>query len=60
MTVKVITPLALDAPEAPEMVSVAPLEEARVTVFPETGFELRSLRVTVIVEEVLPFAVMEA
>ena len=59
VTVKVTTPLELEAPEAAEMVSVAPLEEARVTVLPETRFELESLRVTVIVEAVLPFAVTD-
>ena len=33
---------------------------ASVTVLPETGFELTSLSVTVIVEVVTPFAVTEA
>ena len=56
VTVKVTTPLEFEAPEAAEMVSVEPLEEARVPVLPETGLEFRSLRVTVTVEAVEPFA----
>ena len=53
------TPLALDVPDAAEIVSVAPRLEARVTVFPETGLEFTSLRVTVSVEVVDPFAVTD-
>ena len=44
VTVKVTTPEPLDAPEAAEIVSVAPRLEARVTVLPETGFSSTSLR----------------
>ena len=56
LTVKVTTPEPSEAPEAAEIVSVAPRLEARVTVLPETGFEFASLRVTVTVEVVLPSA----
>ena len=49
-----------DAPEAAEIVSVAPRLEASVTVLPETGFEFASFKVTVIVEVVLPSATTEA
>ena len=59
VTVKVTIPLELEVPEGAEMVSVAPREEVSVTFFPETGFELRSLRVTVMVEAVDPFAATE-
>ena len=59
LTVKVTTPEPSEAPEAAEIVSVAPRLEARVTVFPVIGFELASLSVTVIVEVVLPSAVIE-
>ena len=60
VTVKVTTPEPSEAPEAAEIVSVAPRLEARVTVLPETGLELASLSVTVIVEVVLPSATTEA
>ena len=60
LTVKVTTPEPSEAPEAAEIVSVAPRLEARVTVFPATGLELASLSVTVIVEVVLPSATTEA
>ena len=53
-TVKVTTPEPSEAPEAAEMVSVAPRLEASVTVLPETGLEFASLRVTVIVEVLTP------
>ena len=59
VTVKVTTPEPSDTPDAAEMVSVAPRLEARVTVFPATGLELASFRVTVMVEVVVPSAVME-
>ena len=38
-TIKVTEPLAFDAPDAAEMVSLAPREEASVTVLPDIGFE---------------------
>ena len=38
-TVNVTTPEALDAPDALEIVSVPPRLDARVTVFPDTGFD---------------------
>ena len=59
VTVKVTTPEPLEAPEAAEIVSVAPRLEASVTVLPETGFEFTSFRVTVTVEVVLPSATTE-
>ena len=42
------------------MVVEEPLPLASVTVLPDTGFELTSLKVTVTVEVVTPFAVTEA
>ena len=59
LTVKVTTPKELEAPEAAEIVSVAPRLDARVTVFPETGFPFTSFRVTVMVEVAVPFATTE-
>ena len=41
------------------MVSVAPRFEASVTVLPETGLELTSFSVTVMVEVAFPSAVTE-
>ena len=41
LTVKVTTPEPSEAPEAAEMVSVAPRLEDRVTVFPETAWSRR-------------------
>jgi len=55
-TVKVTPPELLDAPEAAETVSVALRLDASVTVLPETGLLLASLRVTVMVEVVDPSA----
>ena len=59
LTVKVTMPLVLETPDAAERVSVTPLEDARVTILPETGLELTSFKVTVKVEVVLPLAVTE-
>jgi hypothetical protein len=58
-TVKVATPEALVVPETVVIVSLAPRLEARVTVLPETGFEVESFKVTVTVEVVVPSAVTE-
>jgi len=57
VTVKVTTPLALDDPDAAEMVSVEFRLEARVTVFPDTGFEFTSMSVAVTVVVLVPLAV---
>ena len=58
---KVTTPKVLEVPDAAEMVSFVVLLEARVTVFPETGLEFASSKVTVIVEVVVPLAaILEA
>jgi hypothetical protein len=57
--VKVATPLPFVVPETVVIVLVTP-EDARVTVFPETGFEFESFNVTVIVEVVVPSAAIEA
>jgi hypothetical protein len=57
-TVKVTTPLALEAPEAAEMVEL-PVPWPRVTVLPDTGLLLASLSVTVMVEVVTPSAVTD-
>lgn len=59
VTVKVTTPEALDAPDATEIASLAPRLEVSVTVFPETGLELPSFKVTVIVDIAVPFAVTD-
>lgn len=58
-TVNEATPEALVVPETVVMVSVAPRLEAKVTVFPATGLEAASLRVTVMVDVVAPSAVTE-
>jgi hypothetical protein len=59
-TVKVTMPEPSLDPEAALMVGEpGPKDFARVTVLPETGLRLASLRVTVIVEVVVPFAVTE-
>jgi hypothetical protein len=55
-TVKVTIPSALDAPDEAEIVSVVPRLEVSVTVFPETGLELASSKVTVTVEVAAPSA----
>ena len=54
-TVKVTTPLALEEPEAAEIVEL-PLPAAKVTVLPETALLFESFKVTVIVEVVDPSA----
>lgn len=59
LTVKVTTPEAFELPDAAEIVSLPPRLEERVTVLPDTGFKLLSFNVTVIVEVVLPSAVIE-
>ena len=59
VTVNVTTPLELEDPEAEEIESVPPRLELNVTVLPETGFALASLRVTVTVEVVDPLAVTD-
>ena len=58
MTVKVTTPLALDAPLAAEMVEL-PVPCDRLTVLPLTGLLFASSKVTVMVEVVEPSAVTE-
>jgi len=58
LTVKVAWPEPLVVPETVVMVE-EPLPLARVTVLPETGLELASLRVTVMVEVVLLSATIE-
>ena len=55
---KVTTPLASDEPLAPEMTE-RPAPWPSVTVLPDTGLPLASLRVTVTVEVVDPSAVTE-
>jgi len=55
-TLKVTTPAVVEVPEAAEIVSTAPLLDARVTVLPETGLVVASFKVTVIVEVVEPSA----
>ena len=52
----VTTPLAVEVPDAAEIVSFAPREEVRLTVLPDNGFEFASVRVTVIVKVEEPFA----
>ncbi len=59
LTVKVATPEAFVVPDTVVIVSLAPREEVRVTVFPDTGLEVLSSSVTVIVEVVEPSAVIE-
>jgi hypothetical protein len=59
LTVKVATPEAFVVPETVVTVSVAPRLELRVTVFPETTFEFTSFKVTVMVDVVVPSAVIE-
>ena len=56
---KVTTPVALEAPEAADTVSLTPRLEVRVTVFPEIGFDCASRRVMVIAAVEVPFAVSE-
>ncbi len=58
-TVKVTTPLALEAPLAAEIVEL-PLPAVSVTVLPLTGLLFTSLSVTVIVEVVEPSATTDA
>jgi hypothetical protein len=58
-TVKVAIPEAFVVPETVVIVSVAPRLELRVTVLPEIGFDVLSFKVTVIVEVVVPSAVIE-
>ena len=58
LTVRVTTPLALDAPLAAEIVEL-PLPALSVTVLPLTGLLFASLRVTVMVEDVDPSATTE-
>jgi hypothetical protein len=55
-TVPVVCPLALVAAAGCPIVSVAPREEASVTVLPLTGLPLASRRVVVIVDVVVPSA----
>jgi hypothetical protein len=55
-TVPVVCPLALVGVAGCTRVSVAPREDARVTVFPLTGLLLASRKVMVIVEVVVPSA----
>jgi hypothetical protein len=55
-TVPVVWPLALVTAAGCTMVSVAPREDASVTVLPATGMLLASRRVTVIVDVVVPSA----
>jgi hypothetical protein len=59
VTVKVAIPEAFVVLETVVIVSVAPRLELKVTVLPETTFEFESFKVTVTVDEVLPFAVTE-
>ena len=59
-TVNVTTPEALETPEAPEIVSVAPRLDASVTVLPEIAVLLLSFTVTVTVEVVEPSAITDA
>ena len=56
-TVKVTTPELSDAPDAAEIVSLDPRLDARLTVFPSTGFPRLSMRVTVTVDVEVPSAV---
>ncbi len=58
-TLKVATPELFVVAEIVLITSLAPREEERLTVFPETGLELVSFNVTVIVESEVPFAVSE-
>src|SRR5204863_7738641 len=58
-TVKVAWPLALVVPLTVVMVEL-PLPAVRETAFPVTGWLFASLRVTVMVEVVVPSAVTEA
>ena len=55
-TVNVTTPFVPEAPEAADIVSVAPRLEASVTVLPETGLLFASFKVTLIVEAATPSA----
>jgi hypothetical protein len=56
--VKVTTPVALDEPLAAEIVEL-PLPAVSVTVLPLTGLLFASIRVTVIVEVVVPSAITD-
>ena len=56
---KVTSPKLLDVPEAAETVSFELREEESVTVLPLTGFEFASRRVTVMIDVVVPLAVIE-
>ena len=55
LTVKVTTPLALEGPDALEIVELPPAWP-RVTVLPATGLLLRSFSVTVTVEVATPLS----
>ena len=59
VTVKTTIPWVFETPEAGEILSVAPLIEVSVMVFPGTGFPSVSLAVTVMVVGVVPSAVTE-
>ena len=56
LTVKVTTPDEVEVPDATDTLSLPPRLETRVTVLPDTGFDCASMRVTVKVESVDPFA----
>jgi hypothetical protein len=60
LAVNVTTPEVSDAPDAAEIVSVAPRLEVSVTVSPETGLPFASSRVTVSVEVLVPSAIGDA
>ena len=55
-TVNVTTPARVEAPEAADIVSVAPRSDASVTVLPETGLPVPSSNVTVMVAVLAPSA----
>ena len=59
LTENVTTPLALDGPEAAEIVSFPARFEVRLTVLPTIGFKYESRKVTVIIEFEVPFAIRE-